>query len=277
MAARKPRKPDYNGSLADYKESVKPASKKEKLYGQELGKIGRAAERGGPVNIVQQKMGAYSEQVMQNKALRDMPIKRKIQDLGLQLTVSAAINPNTFKGIQSGVARGINTIRRQEVWVHSSPQQGLSQITPQTSPGGRPRFQKETPLTFGVRTATPGTKEYLPEYIKQITTAYNSRGALGTAGRPQSVYVTKVPIKSIMATEASGKWGVSNAPQKVIREITIAGKSPQSLADQISAATKSAGKSFTPMKNTMQTIKSEIELQKALKAARNRPRVKKID
>jgi len=28
MAARKPRKPDYNGSLADYKESVKPASKK---------------------------------------------------------------------------------------------------------------------------------------------------------------------------------------------------------------------------------------------------------
>jgi len=106
MAARKPPKPDYNGSLADYKESVKPASKKEKLYGQELGKIGRAAERGGPVNTVQQKMGAYSEQVMQNKAMRDMPVKRKVEDLGLLLGVSALTSPGTLRGIQSGVARG---------------------------------------------------------------------------------------------------------------------------------------------------------------------------
>jgi hypothetical protein len=100
MASKKIVKPNYQGSLADYKKSLKPtSSKKEKLYGQELGKIGRAAERGGPVNTVQKKMGAYSEQVMQNKANRDMPVKRKVQEMGLQLGVAALTNPNTLRGV----------------------------------------------------------------------------------------------------------------------------------------------------------------------------------
>ena len=146
MATRKPRKPDYQGSLADYKESVKPASKKEKLYGQELGKIGRAAERGAPVNTVQQKMGAYSEQVMQNKALRDMPVKRKVEEMGLQLGVAALTSPGTLRSIQSGVARGLSSVpqsvqqnvgrgisritRRDIVGVHVSPTPNLREIVP---------------------------------------------------------------------------------------------------------------------------------------------------
>jgi hypothetical protein len=110
------------------------ASKKEKLYGQELGKIGRAAERGKAVNKVQAKHNEYSKQVMQNKKMRDMPVKRKVQEMGLQLGVAALTNPGTLRGVQSGVARGVNaarntgiparisnTVRGRQVIVHGTP------------------------------------------------------------------------------------------------------------------------------------------------------------
>ena len=127
----------YGISMASRRRSSsnsKPASKKEKLYGQELGKIGRAAERGKAVNKVQAKMGEYSKQVMQNKKMRDMPVKRKVQEMGLQLGVAALTNPNTLRGVQSGVARGVNAVRntgiparasnavrRRQIIVHGTP------------------------------------------------------------------------------------------------------------------------------------------------------------
>jgi hypothetical protein len=222
-------------------------------------------------------MGEYSKQVMQNKKMRDMPVKRKVQEMGLQLGVAALTSPGTLRGVQSGVARGVNAVRGREVWVHSSPQQGLGSITPQVSPGGRPRFQKDTPLTFGVRAPAKGTQDYLPEYVKEITTAYNSRGALGTAGKPKSVYVTKVPKTNIVATEATGKWGVSSAPQKVVREISVAGKTARQLEAEIAAATKAAGQRLVPMKSAYETAKSMRALEKALAKAKKAPPRKRID
>ena len=72
---------------------------KKALYSDELGKIGRAAERGGPVNKVQKEHGEYSEQVMYANKMKNMPFKKKLEELGLQLTVAAATNPELGRGV----------------------------------------------------------------------------------------------------------------------------------------------------------------------------------
>ena len=72
---------------------------KKALYSDELGKIGRAAERGGPVNKVQKEHGEYSEQVMYANKMKNMPFKKKLEELGLQLTVAAATNPQLGRGV----------------------------------------------------------------------------------------------------------------------------------------------------------------------------------
>lgn len=154
MAPRKPRTPNYMGSLADYKESVKPASKKEKLYGQELGKIGRAAERGQAVNYVQSKHNEYSKQVMQNKAMRDMPVKRKVQEMGLRLGVAALTNPNTLRGVTNKL--GEIRSAKYEYVVHTTDKP----ITGKTiNPGYGPKTQQRdvTLKSLGEKPIGPAT------------------------------------------------------------------------------------------------------------------------
>jgi hypothetical protein len=81
------------------------SSKKEKLLGQELGKTGRAAERGKPVTDAQKGLGNYSRQTMQNKKMRDMPVKQKVQEMGLQLGVAALTSPGTLRGVSNKVGQ----------------------------------------------------------------------------------------------------------------------------------------------------------------------------
>lgn len=110
VAAKKIRKPDYTGSLADYKQSVQPASsKKEQLFGQELGKIGRAAERGGPVNKVQKEHGEYSAEVMRRKALKDMPLKNKLESFSDILIAQAVANPGSLMPSKIGIHHSVTS------------------------------------------------------------------------------------------------------------------------------------------------------------------------
>lgn len=102
MAAKKSSKktvqPNYTGSLADYKESLNLAtSKKEQLFGQELGKIGRAAERGGPVNTVQKEHGEHSVEVMYANKMKNMPFKKKLEGISDAVIASSVTSPIGFR------------------------------------------------------------------------------------------------------------------------------------------------------------------------------------
>jgi hypothetical protein len=176
------------------------------------------------------------------------------------------------------VAAARNKLTGREVWLHSSPTPNLSQVNPVVAPKGRPRFQKDTPLTFGTRASQKGTKEYLPEYVREVTTKYNPRGNVGTAGKPQSIYVTSVRKKDVVAYEAAGKWGVSSGPQKVVSEIRIGSKTPDQLTRDISSAVRKAGESFKPQYSKAELAR--MELRAKLNRIKNPPlpkNRKKID
>ena len=70
------------------------------MYGQELGKIGRAAERGGAVNYVQEKMNDFSQRQMAYNKVKNEPIRQKLAGIGIGLTVAAATNPELGRGVQ---------------------------------------------------------------------------------------------------------------------------------------------------------------------------------
>ena len=78
----------------------KLSKKQESLYGQELGKIGRAAERGGPVNYVQEKMNDFSQRQMAYNKVKNEPIRQKLAGIGIGLTIAAATNPELGRGVQ---------------------------------------------------------------------------------------------------------------------------------------------------------------------------------
>jgi hypothetical protein len=79
----------------------KLSKKQASLYGQELGKIGRAAERGGPVNKAQEKHAEFSEKQMAYNKLKNQPIRQKLEGIGLTLAVTAATNPNLGRNFQT--------------------------------------------------------------------------------------------------------------------------------------------------------------------------------
>lgn len=85
---------DWNDPLDEFKK------KKEALFSAELGKIGHAAERGGPVNKVQKEQGEHSEQVMYANKMKHEPFKKKLTEVGIGLTVAAATNPELGRGLQ---------------------------------------------------------------------------------------------------------------------------------------------------------------------------------
>lgn len=78
----------------------KKLSKKKALYSDELGKIGRAAERGGPVNKVQEKHREFSEKQMAYNKVKNEPIRQKLAGIGVGLVVAAATNPELGRGVQ---------------------------------------------------------------------------------------------------------------------------------------------------------------------------------
>jgi hypothetical protein len=79
----------------------KLSKKQAALYGQELGKIGRAAERGKAVNKAQEKMNDLSQKQMIYNKLKNQPIRQKLEGVGLTLAVTAATNPNLGRNFQT--------------------------------------------------------------------------------------------------------------------------------------------------------------------------------
>lgn len=251
-ASKKNVQPDYTGSLADYKESLKPsASKKEKLFGQELGKIGRAAERGGPVNKVQKEHGEYSTEVMRRKALKDMPIKNKLESFSDILIAGTIANPGTYTGTAALVNKGAtalgqkvantgipakleNVVTRQTVMLHGSPTQNLKTIVP----------------TVGENRAYTTERGALGFYENPQV---NPSGRLAQiyATNEGSVYAVKGKIKSFKSEEnqSIADWvKTSTSPQKVVAEIKLpsVGRNLDERAAAISQMARKAGAKKIP-------------------------------
>jgi hypothetical protein len=240
MASKKIVKPNYQGSLADYKESLKPASsKKEQLYGQELGKIGRAAERGGPVNTVQKEHGEYSEKQMYANKMKNMPFKQKLTDLGIQLTVSAATNPNTLRGITNTVNKGVSAIQNLKsptyYGIHGSPTEGLKKITPALGQNTQQFLKGSTNIgTSNVNKPAVFSLEPKTENVLQATD-YAQKFEVSGKG---SVYVVKGKAKNVISHELTESKNIagsdlfakstlsneklSNKPMKVVKEFKVA-------------------------------------------------------
>lgn len=198
--------------------------------------------------------------------------------LGYTAVGGAALTAGYIAGKASGVgARVVNKVKGREVWVHASPTSNLPKINPVVAPGGRPRYGKNESLTFGVRVGAKGTKPYMSEYSREISTKYSSSGAVAPAGKPVSVYVTTVPKKGIVGTEATGKWGISSMPQKVVSEINLVGKTPTQIQQSIVSAARRAGQSPRPEYSAVEKLRMELARRRFVKNNPVKKNVKRID
>lgn len=228
-----------------------PASKKEKLFGQELGKTGRAAERGGAVNKTQVAHRNYSERVMYANRMKNTPIKQKLSGIALDVAVAGLTNPGTLRNIQSGVARGLSSVpqsvqqnvgrgisritRRDIVGVHVSPTQGLREIVPPpaslrgTGMGDVPAHPLVPNVSYKVSTIKGRGLG------KPVKTPLVSRRAVGLGDtyyskEGYSAYVTRSPLgKPDPETRLSGVDRITGR-QRVVSEVRLPGvsQSPQS-------------------------------------------------
>lgn len=162
-------------------------------------------------------------------------------------------------------ARVANKLTGQEVLIHSSPKQNLKTILAQTS-SDRTRFAPDEALSFAARPAAKGSQQYIPDYVRDLQSALRG-SSVGVAGgtKPQSVYITKAPKKSVVPYQAQGVWGRTPSNQKVVQEIGMSGKTPQQLADEIAAATRRAGQPLRPEYNRAERLRMERAHKKWMK------------
>lgn len=179
--------------------------------------------------------------------------------------------------VKSGrVAQAVNKVRGQEVLIHSSPRQNLKTIFAQTS-SDRTRMLPDESLSFAARPAAKGSQRYIPDYVADLQSALRG-SSVGVAGgtKPQSVYVTKAPKKTVIPYQAQGVWGRTPSNQKVVTEITMSGKTQQQLVDEIAAATRRAGQPLRPEYSRAERLRMERARKKYAKT--NPPvRGRKID
>jgi hypothetical protein len=127
------------------------SSKKEKLLGQELGKTGRAAERGKPVTNAQKGLGNYSRQTMQNKKMRDMPVKQKLSSALDASVAGMAASPIGIRAPKF-VTKAINTKANQigQGLGDRAFDRSLDKIESMTpNPGGKIKGMRGTVVTPG--------------------------------------------------------------------------------------------------------------------------------
>ncbi len=179
-----------------------PASKKEKLLGAELGKTGRAAERGKPVTNAQKGLGNYSRQTMQNKRMRDMPVKQKLEAFGVGLVVGAATDPGTLRG-------------KPYYGVHGSPTSGLKKIEPRIGASSAKTNQTIKGL-YGEK-AVPGKSVYT--YPLKSDEAIKATGY----GRGGETYI----VKGRQASTTTPAWNpaerLTSTPMKVVGRMPSTG------------------------------------------------------
>lgn len=208
-----------------------PATKKEKLLGAELGKTGRAAERGKPVTNAQKGLGNYSRQTMQNKRMRDMPVKRKLEAYGVGLVVGAAFNPNTFSRVS-------NALTRRQVTVHGSPTQNIKNIEPRGGSNAAPSEK----VTYGWNPGAKGSKDFV---------AQNAQTYAGGSG---SIYVAKAKKGSTVYDPGFNKAITkSSKPMKVVKEIRVQGKTQGQIREELSSAVQRAGRPLRGSGRSAQT------------------------
>lgn len=204
-----------------YRQGNKPVSrtkpvftKKEKLHGQELGKTGRAAERGGAVNKTQKVAGRRAEQQMYANRMKNTPIKQKLSGIALDLAVTAAVSPGTLRNVQTGLERGVNavrntgiparisnTVRGRQVIVHGTPNKiEGSYLQPRA---GSPESPKE-PVVFGF----PANKKYGLQAINNPVPYTQGKGSVVVGSAKKSA--TSSPIPGVVK---------STKPVKVIGEV----------------------------------------------------------
>ena len=239
MASKKTVKPNYQGSLAEYKESLKPSSsKKEQLFGQELGKIGRAAERGQAVNTVQEKMNDFSQRQMAYNKVKNEPIRQKLAGIGIGLTVAAATNPTTLRGITNTVNKGVSAIQNLKsptyYGIHGSPTEGLKKITPAIGQNTQQFLKGSTNIgTSNVNKPAVFSLEPKTENVLQATD-YAQKFEVSGKG---SVYVVKGKAKNVISHELTESKNIagsdlfakstlsneklSSKPMKVVKEFKV--------------------------------------------------------
>jgi len=225
--APKPKRPNYTGSLASYKQSVADKPKSLDLpspsdvvnYASSLVNTARAAAGqttnprdkgvrtlGMGISIANTAINPYSETT---KKLLGAAVNRDRQSLtalSKSAALDAAITGGAIvagKGIQAGIntaansgipARIGNKITGQTVLVHGSPVRGLNEIKPSLS-----RAMPNEARVFGMRTDVPlnvqgATQSVTTGYAEGSSWVGTSRGQLPPGGG--SLYVIKTPKKT---------------------------------------------------------------------------------
>ena len=252
MAPRKPKKSeptppsiqgvDWNGSLADYKQStvgnVKPGGTKMPT-GNKGPDTGMFAGSGTPLN---------SSIGMTDTSRKN--VTNVIKNLVIQEVGGAAL----AKGLQAGLKATINTgiparigniIKGEQVIVHGGKVRGLKQIDPRVPYSSN--SASAYPAVFGVNPSYRVPARGMPEptlsrplNMAQIADDYAAGG---------SIYVAKVPKNSVLNKNTLGSKPseatiISTSPAKVVAEISNVGSSAQRMLqkqEQILKAAKRAG------------------------------------
>lgn len=226
--APKPKRPDYTGSLASYKESVADKPKgldlpsPNQVVNWAAGIVNTAKVASGDkpaltpgdagvrtmgqgISLANTILNPYSNTTKKllgyavNQDRQSLNALSKSAALDLTITGGAAV---AAKGVQLGInaaansgipARIGNTIKGQTVLVHGSPVRGIQEL--------KPSFSRAIPnekRVFGMRTDVPLQAQF---QTQSVTTGYATGGSWVDKGRELppgggSLYVFKVPKKT---------------------------------------------------------------------------------
>ena len=229
MAPKKPKRPDYSGSLASYKQSVADKPKNLDLpsptdvvnWASGIVASGRTAAGqtqpltpgdqglrtlGQGISLANTYLNPYANTTRKalgaavNRDRQSLTALSKSAALDLAITGGAAV---AAKGVQLGInaaansgipARIGNKITGQTVLVHGSPVTGIKQIYPSLSTARPTEFR-----VFGMRTDVPldvqgATQDVVTTYAKGSSWKNASRGEIPKSGG--SIYVIKTPKKT---------------------------------------------------------------------------------
>lgn len=266
MAPRKPKKSeptppsiqgvDWNGSLADYKQStvgnVKPGGTKVVTENRGADK-GIFAGSGTPLN---------SSLGMSNLS------KGNIAATATLATGSGSIPKIVTSVGKSGLANQIlNAVKKEEVIVHGSPTAGIKKLEPRVAYKG----DEHGPQVWGMRVSDTGSsaKENIGE-IARFTEKYGRK--FSGEDNQGSIYVAKVKIRDTNLVPSKPETGLSkvdqfrqangmqvaatprpiikfgkptivrsSSPAKVFEEIPLANKSQADLIMELTKTLKRAG------------------------------------
>lgn len=285
--APKPKRPDYQGSLASYKESVADKPKGLDLpsptdvvnWASGIVASGRTAAGqtqpvtpgdkglrtlGTGISIANTALNPYAETTKKALGAAVNRDRQSITELAKSAALDAAISGTAYvagKGIQKGInaaansgipARIGNIIKGETVLVHGSPVRGIQELKPSYS-----RAIPNEKRVFGMRTDVPLQAQF---QTQSVTTGYATGGSWVDKGRELpagggSLYVFKTPKKT---TDLPAYPKISKTPQ-----FTESGRPVIQFTPSVATSSSSPGKVVgeIPLRG-----KRPDEIQAALKA-----------